>query len=138
MGVVGEEVGVLRVLEVGDVGAVHHVLVLVGCGDVLGLMVGVEILAVPGKVIETVARSSLRKALSCYHMSLLNWKIAYGAISLISYIVNLISCIVNWLEAFFFCCGAWLEAFIVCWLDFLVFLMGVGFVVFLSLYGVAM
>ena len=30
MGVVGEEVGVLLVLEVGDVGVVHHVLVLVG------------------------------------------------------------------------------------------------------------
>ena len=45
MGVVGEEVGVLLVLEVGDVGAVHHVLVLVGRGGVLGLMVGVELLA---------------------------------------------------------------------------------------------
>ena len=33
MGVVGEEVGVLLVLEVGDVGAVHHV--LVGSGGVV-------------------------------------------------------------------------------------------------------
>ena len=31
--------------SVGDVGAVHHVLVLVGHGGVLGLMVGVELLA---------------------------------------------------------------------------------------------
>ena len=35
MGVVAEEVGVLRVLELGDVGAVHHVLVLVGRGGVV-------------------------------------------------------------------------------------------------------
>ena len=80
MGVVGEEVGVLRVLELGDEGAVHHVLVQVGCGDVLGLLVGVEILAVPGEVIVTVARDKL----ACYQMSLLNWEIAYGAVSLIS------------------------------------------------------
>ena len=78
MGVVGEEVGVLRVLELGDEGAVHHV--QVGCGDVLGLLVGVEILAVPGEVIETVIWGKL----ACYQMSLLNWEIAYGAVSLIS------------------------------------------------------
>ena len=37
MGVVGEEIGVLRVLEVGDGEAVHHVLVLilVGSGGVV-------------------------------------------------------------------------------------------------------
>ena len=35
MGVVGEEVGVLLVLEVGGVGAVQHVLVLVGSGRVV-------------------------------------------------------------------------------------------------------
>ena len=41
MDVVGEEVGVLRVLEVGDGEPVHHVLVLVGPGGVcvvLGLV----------------------------------------------------------------------------------------------------
>ena len=36
MGVVGEEIGVLRVLEVGDGEAVHHVLVLVGGVVVVG------------------------------------------------------------------------------------------------------
>ncbi len=35
MGDVGEEVCVLHVLEVGNVGAVHHVLVLVGSGGVV-------------------------------------------------------------------------------------------------------
>ena len=35
MGVVGEEIGVLHVLEVGDGEAVHHVLVLVGSGGVV-------------------------------------------------------------------------------------------------------
>ena len=82
MGVDGEEVGVLRV----DVGALHHVLVLVGCGDVLGLVVvGVGFLAVNVKVIETVARN---KRLACCRMTLLNWAIGNGADSLISFIAN--------------------------------------------------
>ena len=42
----GEEVGVLLVLEVGDGGPVRHVLVLVGHGGVLGDLVRVGILCI--------------------------------------------------------------------------------------------
>ena len=54
-----------------------------------------------------------------------NWEITFGAICLIFYVID-------W-QDIIFCGGAWLEAFFVCWLDFLVFFMGVGFVIFLSL-----
>ena len=106
-------VGVLRVLVVGDGEPVHHVL-------------GVELLfrsvIITSKygVIVTVARGLC--TCGARAPTPVNWEITFGAICSIFYEIN-----------FIFCGGAWLEAFFVWWLDFLVFLVGMGFVVFFSL-----
>ena len=76
-------------------------------------------------VIVTIALRSELCATGGITFTLVNFEIAFGAICCISYVVNCLD--------FIFCGGAWLEAFIMCWLVFLEFLVGMGFVIFFSL-----
>ena len=66
----------------------YHVLVLVGCGGVLGLMVGVELLASSNSgVIPAVAWGGLCTN-GAITSTLVNWEITFGAICLIFYVID--------------------------------------------------